>query len=105
MIEPALLALRLRLALRPNRPVVHRQDGRLVVFDGLRILPYITGVIDPARQFAEVPVLDRFQAADVDLGGFRNLLEREAAIAANRGQSEDAFLFLHENRQYNITTA
>src|ERR1035441_10231781 len=74
---------------------VEGEQGALVVFNGARVLADIAGVVNSAGQFAEIALFDGFEGAHANLGGFGDLLQRNPTIAANRGQTKDAFFLFH----------
>src|SRR5450759_4457955 len=75
--------------------LVESDQSALVVFNRTRVLTDIAGVINAAGQFAEIALFNGFEGAYADLGGFGDLLERDAPIAANCGQTQDAFFLYH----------
>jgi hypothetical protein len=58
-----------------SRPKVALQDGFGIDFDSFRILADVTDVIDSSGQGSELPVLDGFEIADSDFGGFGDLTQ------------------------------
>src|ERR1017187_1757760 len=74
---------------------VEGEQGALVVFNRTCVLADVAGVVNSAGQFAEIALFNGFEGAYADLGGFGDLLERDTTIAANRGQTKDAFLLFH----------
>src|SRR5260370_10573648 len=75
--------------------LVEGNQGAFIVVDGARVLSDIAGVVNASRQFTEITLLDGFEGAYADFGGLGDLLERDASIAANRGQTQDAFFLFH----------
>src|SRR5579871_272565 len=73
------------LCLRTHFLVIHRQDGGLIVIDGLGILADVAGIVDTPGQFAKFPLFDGLEQANADLGRFGDLLERNAPIPSNGG--------------------
>src|SRR5450432_70254 len=75
--------------------LVEGDQGALIVFNRTGVLTDIAGVVNAAGQFAEIALFNGSEGAYADLGGFSDLLERDAAIAANRGQTKDAVFLFH----------
>src|ERR1035437_1791474 len=75
--------------------LVEGDQGAFVVFNRTGILTNIAGVVNTAGQFAEIALSNGCEGAYADLGGFSDLLERDAPIAANRGQTKDVFFLYH----------
>src|ERR1035437_6642494 len=75
--------------------LVEGDEGALVVFNRTGVLTDIAGVVNAAGQFAEIALFNGCEGAYADLGGFSDLLERDAPIAANRGQTKDVFFLYH----------
>src|SRR5450759_2558682 len=75
--------------------LVEGDQGPFVVFNRTGILTNIAGVVNAAGQFAEIALFNGCEGAYADLGGFGDLFERDAPIAANRGQTKDVFFLYH----------
>ena len=71
-------------------PMIDGENGAFVVVDRASVLANVAGVVNPTRKLAKFAAFDRFQRAYTDFGRFGDLLKRNAPIAADRGEPEDA---------------
>src|SRR5215470_11229696 len=60
--------------------VIKGQDRSLVIVDGPGILPYVAGVVNPARKLGELASLDRLQRPHADFGGAGDLFKGDSPI-------------------------
>src|SRR3954452_12878481 len=80
---------------RRHLAMVNSQDRGFIVIDSTSILANIAGIVNTAGKFAKVSVFDGLKTAQTDFGRFCDLLKRNAAISANRGEPEDGRFVVH----------
>ena len=72
--------------------MIRGQQLSLGEIDGVSILANVVSVINSTRKPLEIALLDSFESAHADLGGFRDRFERNAPFEPPRRHTEDAFI-------------